>query len=161
MAASREVIAYLLVAYPHKHELSRSRLMSMVYLADWKSAIEHRRQMTDTRWTLGSYGPFAQEVYDVIEEDAAFETVIEENVHGTTKGRVTLVGEIDLRALAPQDRDILDFVVESSQPLRWTEFVGLVYSTYPMMVVSEKGESLDLVGGAADYSAAQEVLRHH
>src|SRR5262245_11705397 len=119
MTPIADALAYFLRRYPHKHELSRSRLMSMVYLADWKGALERREQVTDAQWSLGNYGPFSQAVYDALENDDRFRIVIEENVHGTTKGRVELAGEAEA-AVAGTDQPILDFVVSTTQPLRWT-----------------------------------------
>jgi hypothetical protein len=40
MATLGDVMAYLCEHYPHKDDLSKARLTKLVYLADWKSAIE-------------------------------------------------------------------------------------------------------------------------
>ena len=50
------VIKYILSAYPHKNELSASRLTKMLYLTDWKNAIEHDAQLSKTVWHFNKYG---------------------------------------------------------------------------------------------------------
>ncbi len=50
MAALKDIIAYYCDRYPHKEELSKARLTKMVYLADWKSAIVHGKQISDIKW---------------------------------------------------------------------------------------------------------------
>jgi hypothetical protein len=52
MARLRDVVAYLCHEYPHKGELSKARLTKMVYLADWRSAIERGSQVTDIEWVF-------------------------------------------------------------------------------------------------------------
>jgi hypothetical protein len=58
MSKLADVIAYLCVNYPYKHELSKARLTKLVYLSDWMSAQELGEQITKYKvvfpqlWTL-------------------------------------------------------------------------------------------------------------
>ena len=55
------IIKYLLKEYPHKAELSASRLTKMIYLMDWKSSIDYGRQITNAQWHFDHYGPYVDD----------------------------------------------------------------------------------------------------
>ena len=55
------------------------------------------------------------------------------------------------------DRQVLDFVIESTSPLNWNEFVKLVYSTYPI-VTQPRFSKLDLVAIAQRYRRDQQIF---
>lgn len=61
MADLKDVINYIYNTYPHKDKLSKARLVRMLYLADWRSAIVRRRQLTNLKWKLGENGPEPEE----------------------------------------------------------------------------------------------------
>lgn len=159
MAEIREVIYWFCTHYPFKHELSRSRLMSMVYLADWRSALKRGTQMTAAEWAFGRFGPYSEAVYETIENDGLFRVVEERNVHGTAKGRVELTGEIETPTIGNPEEAILRYVTELTSPQRWSEMLGLVYSTYPMLVAKDRRfEPLDLPTLVSEYRESQETL---
>ena len=54
--------------------------------------------------------------------------------------------------LNPEEIKILDFVINATLPLNYSEFIDLVYSTYPIKVSSRMSE-LNLVALAQDYKA--------
>jgi hypothetical protein len=53
-------------------------------------------------------------------------------------------------SLTPMDKDILDFVIGSVEDKGFTEFIKLVYSTYPI-VTQERHSRLDLGALAEEY----------
>lgn len=156
MAKLRDVLVYLVSRYPHKHELSKARVTKMVYLADWRSAIEYGRQMTPLRWTFNHYGPYLDDVVDTARTDSAFEVKESANPYGHPKEVIRLVG--DARAdLTEQEKEVLDHVINETAPLYWNDFIRLVYSTYPV-VTQPKYSELDLVGLAREYNATKAPL---
>jgi hypothetical protein len=155
MATLRDVVAYLCEQYPHKNELSKARLTKMVYLADWKSAIERGCQITDILWVFNHYGPYVDDVVDSIRDDPAFEVVRTANVYGDQKELIRLREQVKYPTLTDEDRKILDFVVERTAPKYWNDFIRLVYSTYPVMTQA-RHSALDLVGLAKRYDAEKQ-----
>ena len=57
-----ELIKYILVKYPKIEELSKPRLVKLIYLIDWKHSIEFGEQYTDIRWIYNHYGPYVNDV---------------------------------------------------------------------------------------------------
>src|SRR5690242_9497793 len=76
MADVRDVLVYFFTHYPKRGDLSIARLTRMVYLADWRSAILYRKQITPLEWQYGDYGLEAPGIMDCISSDRrAFELV--------------------------------------------------------------------------------------
>ena len=74
-AMLRDVVAYLCSHYPHREELSKARLTKMVYLADWKSALQRGSQLTEIKWQFNHYGPYVDDVVNSVRNDPEFEIV--------------------------------------------------------------------------------------
>jgi|SRR5215211_372616 len=157
MARVRDVLAYLCEKYPQKSELSNARLTKMVYLADWKSAIERDMQLTDIQWFFNHYGPYVDDVIEVAESDPAFNVRSAYNIYGDPKEIISVRDDVDYPSLEEEDKDILDFVINSSASKNWDQFIRLVYSTYPMVTL-DKYAKLDLVELAHEYAANQALL---
>jgi len=68
-----DVIRYIINEYPHKDELSKARLNKMIYLADWKSAIDKGNLITDINWLFNHYGPYVKEIENLIANDDRFD----------------------------------------------------------------------------------------
>jgi hypothetical protein len=143
------LLAYLCQAYPRPHELSVSRLMKLLYLAEWKTAIRDHRRLTQLRWRFDGMGPHADDVVTLLVEHDLFRI----------RRRPAAGGLLDVVELRPDsvslppagnDRIILDFVVDSVRDLEWQDLLRLVYSTYPILS-SERYSELDLVALAKEY----------
>lgn len=145
------LIKYVLKNYPYKSELSASRLTKMLYLADWKSAIEQSRQLTDAKWHFNHYGPYVDNFINIAKEDEDIKVVSTQTMFGGNKQQIELSGNfkgnIDLE---DSDKQILDFVISSTKAKNYEEFIKLVYSTYPV-VSSSRYSDLDLVKMAKEY----------
>ena len=50
--------------------LSKGRLNKLIYLADWKNCLEHNEQLTTIQWKFNHYGPYVDEIQNVIENDS-------------------------------------------------------------------------------------------
>jgi uncharacterized protein YwgA len=145
-----DVLVYIFSNYPNPLELSKARIVKMVYLADWKSAIEHGRQITGIRWHFNHYGPYVTEVINTIKSDSRFETTWVSNHFGEPKELISLISQsIDL-SLSQETKEILDFVIRKTSVLYWQDFINLIYSTYPIQN-SPRYSYLNLVSLAKDY----------
>ncbi len=157
MADLKNVIAYLVMHYPHKNELSKARLTKMIYLADWKSALDRGKPVTDIAWRFNHYGPYVDDVHKLALEDPAFDVQSEVTPFGNRKERIVLKQKnIDIR-VADEEAAILDHVIEQTRRLTWDPFIKLVYSTYPILS-GTRGESLDLLNAAKRYRNVESHL---
>jgi hypothetical protein len=150
MASLHDVLVYICKHYPHKQELSKARLTKMVYLADWRAAIEQGRQLTSLRWTFNHYGPYLDDVVQEARASKDLDVETTRNMYGGLKELVAVRDETPEPPMSDSDRAILDHVIEETAPLYWNDFMKLVYSTYPI-VTQERYTTLDLVELAKEY----------
>jgi len=158
MATLGDVMAYLCERYPHKHELSKARLAKLIYLADWKSAIERGEQMTGTVWFYNYFGPYVDDVAIEAEKDPAFKVRGIRNLYGDPKELIELVRPRKYPSLTEDDKRILDSVIASAARKNWNDFIRLVYSTYPI-ITQDRFSQLDLAELARRYAEDQAALR--
>ncbi len=160
MARLRDVVAYLCRHYPHKRELSNARLTKMVFLSDWKSALDRGHQLTDIEWKFNQFGPYVPDVLKTATEDEDLEVVETTNFFGDPMRLIAARDDANYPSLEADDCEILDFVIESTAPKHWDDFIRLVYSTYPI-VTQPRGSQLDLVKLAQDYRDQQRLFQSH
>lgn len=151
MNTLKDVIAYLLRRYPHAEDLSKARVTKMVYLADWKSAIEYGRQVTSIRWYFDNYGPYRPDVYnEVLANDELFSITDTNNMFGDRKSVLSLKNSSYEPHLSEAAKRVLDHVIDETQMLNWTDFISLIYGTFPISL-SPRYTDLDLVQLAIRY----------
>ncbi|HFQ5226014.1 TPA: Panacea domain-containing protein [Vibrio vulnificus] len=144
-------LKYILRNYPHKGELSASRLTKMLYLADWKSALQFDRQFTDKVWHFNHYGPYIDDFVKMAYSDDDIEVTNTTNYYGGQKQLFTLRKSFDQPIeLTPELKETLDFVISVTKDKNYEDFIKLVYSTYPV-ISSSKYSNLDLVQKAREY----------
>lgn len=151
MAALQDIVAYLLSEYPHKYELSNARVTKMVYLADWKSAIDSEHQMSEIQWYFDNFGPFVRDILAVVQSCPELFRVVEtQNAFGEPKRVFQLVQPSYSANLTANERQTLDHVIDATKDLSWDKFIKFVYSTYPVLS-SDRYSPLDLVAKAHEY----------
>lgn len=134
MADIKELLSYLIKNYPDKSELSKARVTKMVYLCDWKSAIENGKQITNISWYYDNYGPFVRDVIDVATSNPSLFSVSEsQNAFGTSKTIVTLKTDDYSPVLTDDEQKIADHVINITKNKTWSGFIKLVYSTFPVV----------------------------
>lgn len=144
-------IKYLLLNYPYKSELSASRLTKMLYLADWKSAIENSSQLTDAKWHFNHYGPYVDDFIKLAKEDHDIEIKSTSTVFGGRKQQIELKEDFEYEIdLTEKQKEILNFVINATKSKNYEDFIKLVYSTYPV-VSSSRYTDFDLVEMAKEY----------
>lgn len=147
MATIQDVAAYFCQNYPHSHELSKTRLTKLVYLADWFSAEKHGCQITCINWYFDNYGPYVEDVINTIEQNkSVFQIDRVTNIYGSEKMLISINPETRLSfdSISRQDREILDDVIEKTRHLYWKPFLKFVYSTKPI-AESDRYQALNLV----------------
>lgn len=151
-----DIAVYLHMNYPYPSELSKARMVKMLYLIDWKASIDLERQITNTDWVFNHYGPYVPEIIDLFKRDDRFEISSTTNSYGESKELIELVKKPDAINIPAEEKSIVDFVINICKPLRWDEFIKLVYSTYPILV-SSKFSRLNLVELAKEYKSEEEL----
>jgi len=145
------IMKYFLKNYPHKSELSASRLTKMVYLSDWKSAIENEKQLTDALWHFHHYGPYIDDFLKLAFDDKDIEVEETINMFGNKKQLIKLKESFQEEINLPDEtKKILDFVISSTKQKNYEDFIKLVYSTYPV-ISSNRYSDFNLVQMAKNY----------
>jgi hypothetical protein len=156
MASVRDVVAYICKHYPHKHELSKARLTKMVYLADWRSAITRGEQVTSIEWHFNHFGPYVEDVVESVRSDPEFDVDITANMYGNSKEIISTKNGVQYPSITGDDKEVLDFVINSTAPKYWNDFIRLVYSTYPVLT-QPRYTRLNLVELAERYKQEQSM----
>ena len=134
-------------------ELSNARLTKMVYLADWKHALENGTQITNIDWYFDNYGPFVRDVEaTALKNPQLFKVHSTTNMYGQYKKTFSLKDEGYAPNLKRSELDALDHIINVTKILYWKDFIKLVYSTHPI-ASSERYTHLDLPEKAREYLA--------
>jgi hypothetical protein len=129
----------------------------MVYLADWKSAIDLGRQMTEVKWQIDQHGPYVDDILELAKSDPDFEIETSENVFGSPKTLISLKNRKVDFSLLESEKLILNHVIQTTARKNFEEFIKLVYSTYPA-ITQEKYKKIDLESLAKEYKTINEIL---
>lgn len=148
----KDVVYYLLMNSPNRDDMSKAWLTKLVYLADWRSAIKFRRQITDIQWEFTHNGPFVYDVFDLARGDACFRVQNTFNAFGHHKTLISIGDKHYAPNLSQEEREILDHVIRMTCGKTFASFISLVYSTYPIRTV-EKYNDLNLVALAEKYQS--------
>ncbi|MDO9326223.1 MAG: Panacea domain-containing protein [Methanoregula sp.] len=153
MTELKDVMAYIIANYPFKGELSNARLTKMIYLTDWKNALLSGRQVTDISWRFVDFGPFVRDIQDTaINYREIFNSIETTNQYGVKKLLITLNDPNFQPNLSPEEKKVIDHVIEKTKRLNWNDFIRLIYSTYPILK-SERYSDLNLIKFAKEYQS--------
>lgn len=144
------MLKYVLANYPYKSELSASRLTKIMYLADWKAAIDLGRTLTGVVWRFNHYGPYVDDFVSVAKADKDISVEFTQTVYGGRKQLFSLVSNVQKFDIDSSSKSILDFVMDATKSKNYDDFIKLVYSTYPV-VSSSRYSELNLVSLAKQY----------
>lgn len=127
------LIIYIFSKYPNISELSKPRLVKLIYLIDWKHTIDNDKQATCIKWYFNHYGPYVDDVINLIKQNPSmFKVGTSINIYG---GGITDKIEMKFDGNVTLDQNIIksaDFIIENTSKMNWSEFINLVYSTYPI-----------------------------
>jgi len=146
-----DLIVYILNNYPTIEELSKPRLVKLIYLIDWKYTIDFGEQYTNIKWFYNHYGPYVDEVIDTMKQNNdIFEVESYINFYGSESNKFRVIDNNYEISLNDNIKKIADLLIDYTYKLKWNEFIGLVYSTYPIKVNS-KYSYLDLKELASEF----------
>ena len=135
----------LMIFFCKEKPLSKARLTKMIYLADWKSALDTGEQLTDLEWIFHHYGPYLPDIFFKAQTDKDFSTYSYDHAD-----MVAVNKDVPEPKFTPQQRKILDHVNETVKSMPFRQFLKLIYSTYPIRT-QEKYSTLDLPALALVY----------
>lgn len=150
MAKLADIIAYICRNYKFPNELSKARLAKTIYLCDWNSAFRTGQTISNVSWLFDYYGPYANDVVDTARttDGLSVRTVL--NNHGARKDLVEANENATYVSLGEYEISIIDGILRKTEPLYWSDFMALVYRTYPIKS-QERFSILDLPQLAREY----------
>lgn len=151
MNALKDIIAYILESYPFKDELSNARVTKIIYLTDWYNSINNNEQISNIQWVYDNYGPFVWNIKEEVENNSdIFKMEKTTNAFGGEKLLLSMADTNYSPDLNDKARKALDHIIKKTKDLSWSNFIKVVYSTYPISS-SERYSRLDLVTKAKEY----------
>jgi len=151
MTNLEKLIRYILLNYPAINELSKPRLVKLIYLIDWRYTIEKGNQYTDIKWYFNHYGPYVTDVIDFMKSNSEiFEVVSYNNSYEGITDKFILKDKNKIQ-LENEVKTITDKFIEYTYKQTWSSFINLVYSSYPIKNTS-KYNYLDLQNLAIEFN---------
>ncbi|MBL1219478.1 SocA family protein [Chryseobacterium sp. L7] len=145
------LIRYILLHYPNLVELSKPRLVKLIYLIDWRYTIENGEQYTNIKWIYNHYGPYVNDIIDLMRKNPMiFQVESYKNSYEGITDKFSLVDKSKV-LIDEKVKKIADRFIDFTYSLKWTDFINLVYSSYPIKN-NLKYSSLDLVKLAKDFN---------
>lgn len=163
-----DCFVYLRHAFQPLQLIPKELLVELLYLADWRSALEKGNQVSDIVWRLNFNGidchpidEAARLPYSPIGIVRASQLVPERRREFGDAEVVVLSDHVpDIGLLSIDGVIELDFALDQFGQLGAHEFINLVYSTYPVLKAVPLQE-LDLVSFAREYRGVRGNLRRH
>ena len=129
----KDILVYLCENYPHKDDLSKTRITKMVYLVDWQYALDYGKIATGIEWKYNHYGPYVDDVYHcAIDNKDTFLVESTDNYYGNRKEIINVIDGVVVPTLPKRLTVMLDHVINTTKDLNWEDFINMVYSTYPI-----------------------------
>lgn len=132
MSNLEKLVRYILLNYPEINELSKPRLVKLIYLIDWKYTIENSKQYTNIKWYFNHYGPYVNDVIDLMKSHSdVFEVISYNNSYEGVTDKFTLKDKSKIE-LENNIKTITDKFIDYTYKQTWSDFINLIYSSYPI-----------------------------
>ncbi|MBB6135556.1 hypothetical protein HD842_003723 [Massilia aurea] len=138
-----DILLYICLRYPRPQELSKARLTKMVYLADWNSCVRNGRQLTSINWYFNNFGPYVEDVVEAAKRSPMLDVMETENFYGDPKQVIRVRPDAILPRLDRPTQEILEYIIDETKGLYWSDFIRYVYATKPI-AESTRYSKLDL-----------------
>lgn len=128
-----KLIRYILLNYPNPMELSKPRLVKLIYLIDWKYTIDNGTQYTDIKWIYNNYGPYVNDIIELMKhkKNVFFVETYPNPYGGGYTDKFSLLDKTYIE-LEKNVKIICDNFIDFTYKLNWSDFINLVYSSYPI-----------------------------
>lgn len=154
MARLQDVLTYLFKNLGDRNDLNPRRMTRILYLLDWKAAIELGSQITDVKWKIVDFEPtidlnsVKDLVYYVEHKDQSFIMEFLDFFNKLSR---------EEQRLSREEQSIINFVVSITAKKKDEELAHLVYSTFPAFTQDET-DKIDLPDLAKKYKAVKPLL---
>ncbi|MBV6443732.1 MAG: DUF4065 domain-containing protein [Haliscomenobacteraceae bacterium CHB4] len=170
MSPLNNVLLYLYREFPNPLSLGASRAIKMIFLADWRCAVDSGEPMTDIEWRNSDRGPYSPLIAEALardEENFFLEPNEEESLRA-----LSFVVIPKSNSLAHADLDLnckkaLDGVVEDTHQMALWQLSNFVETQFPMRV-TEQGDVIRLSFWAKQYrkimhspKEVEDFIRYH
>lgn len=121
--------------------------MKLVYLSELGAVATLNQRLTDANWKSYYYGPYSSDVIDAA--DALDGRIIVERVGSQVNGQPfywyePVSGRVPTPHLTPQERAVLDAVLNEFGPMPLTRLLDRVYDTAPYKNAEKLGDPISL-----------------
>lgn len=134
----------LLFAVRSLGQVNVTKLEKILYLADLEHFHRARKTLTGARWVRYELGPLAKRLVPARDEMTGHELAVADEKQGDWTAHVYRPGPSPRfePALAPDEQEDLERVIELARPLNAEQMVKLAYNTTPMrfLLSKEKGK---------------------
>lgn len=157
MTKIQQATAYLL----HKSQsstLSAQRLVFLLYLADWLSALRYGQTISGETWTFGHHGPDSESLRRSMASNRHFHSTFNDS-QWPPRIEVRFVGNKEFDQLSDDTITVLDYVAQMSNRLMFDQLTDTVYQTYPVSAPT-RYETLDLIELAEEFRAVDQARPH-
>lgn len=146
-----DLAIHIFRTYPSPLQLSKPRLVKIIYLIDWKYCIDFGEQATNINWYFNHYGPYVEDIINTLKnspEDFLVQSY-SNPFGGGISDRIQLISKREI-SIPNEVKSVADLIISRTNQFDWTTFISLVYSTYPVKT-SSKYTKLNLVQDAIEY----------
>lgn len=159
-ASILDLSVYIFRNYPNPLQLSKPRLVKIIYLIDWKHSLDFGEQATDIKWFYNHYGPYVDDVIDEIKaaKDDFEVTTYLNPFGGGNSDRIKLISQ-RMVDLSPSVKSTSDIIIAKTNEFEWTTFISIVYSTHPVKT-SSKYTHLNLIEDAKKYKMIKDATNN-
>ena len=130
-----DLLSYILRAYGKSGSLSMDRILHTLYLFDWSSTLNGRKQISSINWR---------------KFNESFSSQLERFLSNTFVNETEVEIRTSFGGLTAEDKNIMNDILKKTIPLTEIDLLKLVMSTFPM-ASSKENVDLDLGVLAQDY----------
>ncbi len=153
MSPLNNVLLYLYREFPNPLSLGASRAVKMIFLADWRCAVEHGEPITDIVWRNTDRGPYSPLIAETLAHDEA-NFFLEPNEKESLRFLSFVVVPKNNHAasveLSHTSKKILDAVIADTHNMPLWQLSNLIEAQFPMRV-TEQGDTIVLSDWANKY----------
>lgn len=140
----RDVVIYIFSKYRKDISFSRVRLTKLIYLVDWCHVVDYNTQITTITHYHNNRGAFSDEVLDYLMKDSDFLVEQTSIYMGEPCLAISLRNKRLTHSLTTKETQSIDYIIDLTKDLNWTDFTHLVDRTFPM-TISARHSELDLI----------------
>lgn len=151
-----DIVGYICKNFPHNEELSKGRITKLIFLADWFMCLAYARQISPIVWYVNQYGPFTEDIDNLLQSNPLFTLKETDNYYGGNKKFFFLKDANEFQDHLPEDdRKILLSVINKTQDLSWDKFRKVVLNSYPLSTNDNTNyQQINLISLSASYRKA-------